>query len=153
MTTAIALHCLARRFRRRAGLLQCHAEDEMRIPVTRIAAHGFPQPVDRRLRILVDPIGVAEIEEQIAVARIELGCLVEVKRRATRRRIRGTAQLGDAVAFDTVADACSFCSVRSVSSASSHRFRFISDSARRKRPSRENSLAGRIGVTASSALR
>jgi hypothetical protein len=56
-----------------AGLLQRHAENEVRVAVAGIAAHRFAQPVDRALRILVEPIRVAEIEEQIAVARIELG--------------------------------------------------------------------------------
>ena len=38
---------LARRFGGGAGLLQRHAEDEMRVAVAGIAAHGFAQPVDR----------------------------------------------------------------------------------------------------------
>ena len=87
---------LARRFGGRAGLLQRHAEDEMRVAVTGIAADSFAQPVDRRLGILVEPIGVAKIEEQIAVGRIELRRLAEVIGRAARLNRGRAAQFRDA---------------------------------------------------------
>ena len=52
-----------------AGLLQRDAENEMRIAVAGIAAHRFAQPIDRGARILVEPVRVAEVEEQIAIRR------------------------------------------------------------------------------------
>ena len=39
----------------------------MRVPVGGIATHGFAQPVDRGLHVLVEPIRVSEIEEVVGL--------------------------------------------------------------------------------------
>jgi hypothetical protein len=53
----------------------------MRIAVRGIAADALAQPVDRRLRVVLLPVGVAQVEEVIRVVRIDLGRLLEVERR------------------------------------------------------------------------
>jgi hypothetical protein len=56
------------------------------------------------------------------------------------------------IAFATVAEGSCVCNARSVTSASSKRFRLISERACRKRPSREKRLSGRIAFSTSSAF-
>ena len=84
---------LARRLPSAAGGGQRGAEHEVRVAVGRIAAHRFAQPVDRRRRVALVPVGVAEIEEVVGLARIGFGRLVEVVRRQAglRRRRRAAA--------------------------------------------------------------
>ena len=70
----------------------------MRIGVARIPAHGFTQPVDRRGRVLIHPIGVSEVEEVIRLHGIALRRFGEPVRRPARLRLRrrGSLELHDA---------------------------------------------------------
>ena len=70
----------------------------MRVGVGRIAAHSFAQPVDRRLRVVLLPVRVPEVEHVIGIGRVGFGRLVEVVRRQPLPRLgrRAAAQLHDA---------------------------------------------------------
>ena len=72
------------------------AEHEMRVAVGRVAADRFAQPVDRGLRIAVQQIRVAEIEDVIGIVGVGFGGLGEVERRLARLRRAAAAQLDDA---------------------------------------------------------
>ena len=54
---------LSRRFGRGAGLLQRRTEYEVRLPVSRVAAHRFSQPVRGGPGVLLAPVGVPRLKK------------------------------------------------------------------------------------------
>ena len=91
----------------------------MRVAVGGIAPHRLAQPVDRRLRIALQPVGVAEVEDVVGVVRVGVRRLVEVVRRlpvcgVPPRRSWTTPRL-----FSTVGVGCASASALNVANASS----------------------------------
>ena len=74
----------ARRLGGRSRRLERRGEHGVRLPVGGIPADGFAQPEDRRRRVLLRPVRVAEVEVVVGVVPVELEGLVEVVRRDAR---------------------------------------------------------------------
>ena len=68
----------------------------MGVAVDRVAAHRLAQPVDGGLGVLVEPVGVAEVEEVVGLLGIELGRLGEVVGRLAGLGRRRPPELDDA---------------------------------------------------------
>ena len=79
-----------------ARRLQRDAEDVVRVAVDGVAADGLAQPVDGGLGVLLEPVGVAEIEEVVGFLGIELGRLGEVVGRLARLGRGGAPDLDHA---------------------------------------------------------
>ena len=106
----------------------------MRFAIGRIAANRLAQPENRRLRVFLGPIGVAEVEVVVRIVLVELERLIEVVGRAPGLRRHRPPQLDDAnVVHAPSPTARDRRSVLNVANASSRRFSWISDSATLKR--------------------
>jgi hypothetical protein len=79
---------------RASRCLQRARQDVVRIGVGHLAPDGFAQPVDRRLVVPLQRVGVAEVELIVGVAWIGIGGAREVIGRRARLAVAAAAQLG-----------------------------------------------------------
>ena len=94
----------------------------MRLAIGGIPAHGLAQPENRRLRIFLRPVGVAQIEVVVRIVLVELERLIEViTSRARFAASRAAASESRRCCSSAVAEGDRSASVRSVANASSSR--------------------------------
>ena len=87
---------LASSFHPAAGRRQARGQHEVRVGVERVAPHRLLQPVNRALRVMLEPVRVAEVEGDVRLVAVEFDRLREVVRGAAGLRCGPRAQLHDA---------------------------------------------------------